>query len=69
MSEERQAEIVTDALRLAATVPWIDKLFLFTHRDSPGPADEPEVHFGLLRIDGTPKPAWDAVTALLRAGG
>lgn len=67
VSDQRQAEIVVDGIRRATTLGWVERVFLFTHRDSPGDPLDVEAHFGLLRLDGTPKPAFDALTATLAA--
>ena len=67
VSDELQTEIVLDGLRRATELGWVDRVFLFTHRDSPGRDTDVEAHFGLLRLDGSPKPAYDALAAALRA--
>jgi len=66
VDEERQAEIVVDAIHAARQLPWIGRVFVFNERDSaPDPSDA-EVNFGLRRFDDTPKLAWDAFAAALK---
>jgi hypothetical protein len=59
--QEKQAAYLAALLRAQALRPWLDKVFIFELRDSPGLPD-----YGLLRQDGTPKPAFRAVRALLK---
>lgn len=65
VDEARQAEIVVDAIATARTLPWVQRTFVFTQRDSGDNAGDIESQFGLRRYDGTPKPAYDALTTLL----
>ena len=66
VSPQRQAKLVLDAVRTADRWHWVGPLFLYSHRDIPGGANEdPEANFGLRHADGRSKPAWPALTELL----
>lgn len=58
VSQDRQAEVVRQAVRLSAALPWAGPVFLYALRDTGSDPDDREDHFGLLREDGTPKPAY-----------
>lgn len=63
-SDEQQAAVVAQGLERLRdrTWPWLQVLLVYSLRDS---ADEPgdwQSGFGLLRHDGTPKPAFTAFT-------
>lgn len=62
-SEEGQAQFFADAVRAAerARVPLFVAYSLVDRPDHPGP--EAERHYGLFRIDGSPKIAWYRFTA------
>ena len=65
VSEARQAEIVADAARFAQTFPFVVRTFFYSHRDvAPATNTDPETQFGLSRVDGSHKPAWDALAAI-----
>lgn len=55
VGEEKQAGYEIALLKGIALRPWIDKVFLFELRDSPGLPG-----YGLLNRNGTPKPAYIA---------
>jgi hypothetical protein len=59
VDEARQALILEDAYREAARDPLLGPVFWYTLRDFcvPDPAREAECYFGLLRQDGSEKPA------------
>ena len=67
VSEATQAVYVTDAV-VRAVRDWgsyVQRIFLYSFdRDSADLADR-EGHYGLLRADGSAKPAWTALKALL----
>lgn len=69
VTEERQAQIAFDAVASAVVTPRVEMLFWYTDIDLPE-RDGREAHFGLVRADGTEKPAWDelrrALTLLAR---
>jgi hypothetical protein len=67
VTEARQAEIVADAVRFAETFPFVARTFVFDHRDNAPPTStEAESQFGLARLDGSHKPAWDALAAIVQ---
>ncbi|RYF66739.1 MAG: beta-xylosidase, partial [Comamonadaceae bacterium] len=59
VSEDRQARMLEEAFRLVSGYPWSGPLFWYNFKDfcPPDPAQSPECFFGLLRHDGTYKPA------------
>jgi hypothetical protein len=57
----RTIAAATTMLGLPPAAPWI--LFDFARAATPVPMRGPEYNFGLFRVDGTPKPAADAVRA------
>lgn len=71
VSEEDQAAMARQALLAAQRWEWTGPLFWYAVRDKgPDPTD-PEQNFGLLRRDGSAKPAWSAFrdgVAALRSG-
>jgi hypothetical protein len=60
VTEDRQAEMVADAVTAARADDGIAALFWYTYRDSGADPIDPESHYGLRRADGSPKPAYDA---------
>ena len=64
MTEEWQAVLVTDAIDAAQRWPWLGPVFLYALRDYRDAPDELEWNYGLLRHDGTPKPAWRELVAM-----
>jgi hypothetical protein len=68
VSEERQAHIVEDAFRLVSGYPWSGPLFWYNFKDfcPPGPTQSSECFYGLLRLDGTYKPAARKYAAFAR---
>jgi hypothetical protein len=71
VSQTTQATYVTDAV-VRAVRDWgsyVQRIFLYSFdRDSTNLADR-EGHYGLLRQDGSAKPAWTALKALLAGSG
>ena len=62
VGEQKQAGYIVALLRGIAARSWIDKVFLFELRDSPSLPG-----YGLLRTDGTPKPAFEAYKGFIEA--
>jgi hypothetical protein len=58
VSEADQARFLQQAYHCLAETPYVQAAFWFNHQD--GPDDTEYERFGLLRPDGSPKPAWDA---------
>lgn len=71
VDEATQAALIGDAVACAAHWDWAPAIFVFTLRDSADePDDDLEARFGLLRTDGSPKPAVAALRAAIgRADG
>ena len=67
VSLAEQADFLEGAHALAAATPWAGPLFWYSWADLGTDEDDPEHWFGLLRGDGTPKPAHRRFRAL--AGG
>jgi hypothetical protein len=69
-SEHDQAQWLADvaaALRRPPLAGHVQALFVYHLRDFPGRGgDDREAHYGLLRTDGSRKPAWGVVRALAR---
>lgn len=64
VSEAHQAQQVAEAIRLWKSYPWAGHLFFHTLRDPADiPASDHERWFGLLRPNGSEKPAAAAVRA------
>ena len=59
VSEAQQAANLTEAYHCLAANPYVETGLWFTLTDSAGEGDELD-HYGLLRTDASPKPAWDA---------
>lgn len=67
VSEDDQADIVERAVRVARSLPYVQRTFVYTLRDRAGaPANDLEAHFGLQRADGSLKPAWTAFVRAIR---
>ena len=62
VTEQEQAESLIEALGQARAWPWVDAFFVYNLRDQGDPAD-PEQNFGLIRADGSEKPAYRALAA------
>lgn len=58
VDEAWQAVLVTEALDAARDRPWLGPVFLYTLRDDGDDPGNLEWNYGLLRHDGSPKPAW-----------
>lgn len=69
VSERAQAADLAALLKLArgAWRPWLRALFVYQLREfGPQPRDDREAWFGLLRPNGSPKPAWSVLLAATR---
>lgn len=60
LSEQGQAETVSRAVTLWSGYPWAGPLFVYQLQDRGTSTSDRENFFGLLRFDGTPKPAYAA---------
>lgn len=56
-----QANIFTEGITLAKQKPYVGPMFLYTYKDPGYTIDNKENFFGLLRFDGSRKPAYEAV--------
>jgi|tagenome__1003787_1003787.scaffolds.fasta_scaffold20920185_2 hypothetical protein len=69
VSEAAQAQYLSQAYACLANDPYVTEADWFTLRDTTTePVDELN-HYGLLRADGSPKPALSAFRAVTAAGG
>jgi hypothetical protein len=64
VSEDRQAKMATIAYALQATYAWAGPLFWYTYRDGGTDPKNQEDWFGLIRYDGSRKPAYAAYQAV-----
>jgi hypothetical protein len=60
VSESGQAQEVTSAVTSADSYPWVAGFFWYTYLDPGATADTNENFFGLVRADGSRKPAFAA---------
>jgi hypothetical protein len=65
VDETRQAEIVTDAYRLAQSSSWLGPVFWYNYKDfcAYDPTASTECFYGLVRVDGSNKPSAAAYQA------
>lgn len=61
VSEQLQAEMATQSFQLSASSPDIGALFWYTDQDMRTNSSDPEDFYGLLRADGSKKPAYLAL--------
>lgn len=66
VTEAVQAQMLTTAYKLRSTYNWAGPLFWYTYHDSGTDTTNPEDWFGLLRYDGSAKPALAAFNAVQR---
>ncbi|GAB1646604.1 hypothetical protein [Krasilnikovia sp. MM14-A1259] len=69
VSEQQESDFVAPALTSWYAHPYAGPLFWYCARDSGTSGRDREEHFGLLRADGSPKPAYHAVRAWFRPAG
>ncbi len=65
VTEDLQAKMIAQAVREARTDPWVGALFIYTYHDPSADTSTVENFFGIVRYDGTHKPAYDALHSLL----
>ncbi|HUC01835.1 MAG TPA: peptidoglycan-binding protein [Candidatus Paceibacterota bacterium] len=68
VSEAQQAQMVTDAFMTYSAYPWGGPFFWYTYKDGGTSTDTNENFFGLLRADGSTKPAYQTLQNLLLQG-
>jgi hypothetical protein len=66
LGEEGQAREMERQLRVLASLPWVEKAFVYEWQDNPDPAHHSG--WGLCRGDGTVRPAYAALQRALLAG-
>ncbi len=67
VSPRRQADLLVAAYRAWRRLDFAGPLFFYSFRDAGRRLGHPEDNFGVVRYDGRPKPAYAAVSRLLRA--
>ncbi len=68
VDEAKQAEMLTEAIRLARGYDWAGPLFIYSYRDLGTDPANNEDWFGLRRADGGEKPSYDAVRSAVSGG-
>ncbi len=66
VDEALQAEMVRQSVAMYRTYDWVGPLFWYQYRDRGTAPDSNENFFGLVRADGSRKPAYDVMRGLLR---
>jgi len=61
LTEAQQADRLRTAFALASRWDWIANLTWFEYRDAGTGSDDPELNFGLVHTDLTPKPSYSAL--------
>ena len=67
VSEADQADMIRGAVAQAQAWEWTGPLFIYSHRDRSDAVDYIEENFGLLRVNGDPKPSWAALVEQLES--
>ena len=62
----RHTQLMVDAYRQTKKLRFVQALFFYSLRDASSNRSEPEDNFGLLKFDGTPKPAYKVLRRELR---
>jgi len=68
VSESTQAAQVTDAMILYRGYPWAGPIFWYTWQDGGTATSTNENFFGLIRADGSTKPAYTTLQNVIKAG-
>lgn len=64
VDEETQADYLVRTFLLARTSPSIERVFWYDFQNDGDDRGEPEFNFGIVRMDGTPKPAFAALKTM-----
>jgi len=64
VSEAYQAELLEEAFNAADSYAWAGPLFWYSYKDLGTSNNTKENHFGILRADGSTKPAYEVLRAL-----
>ena len=65
VDEALQAKIIQDAITTVQTYSWAGPLFIYSYKDNGAAPTTIENFFGLLRYDGSPKPAYTVFKSLI----
>lgn len=65
VTEAYQAAIATNVVQTARSYPWLAVTFWYSYKDEGTSTDTIENFFGLIRTDGSPKPAYSALKQAL----
>ncbi|MDO8741959.1 MAG: polysaccharide pyruvyl transferase family protein [bacterium] len=65
VSEENQSRMVSEAVALYKTFPWGGPFFWYTLKDDGVSTSTNENFFGLIRYDGSPKPAYNVLREII----
>ena len=68
VSEAGQSAMVTDTMNLYKTYSWAGPIFWYSLTDGGNATTTNENFFGLIRADGTPKPAYTTLQNIISAG-
>ncbi len=68
VSEDKQAQMMIDAVNLYKTYDWVGPIFWYTLKDSGADTTTNENFFGLIRFDGSLKPAYKVLKDLISNG-
>jgi hypothetical protein len=68
VTEALQAYSITEAIRLYKTYNWVGPILIYSYQDAGTTQDTNENFFGLVRADGSHKPAYDAFVQAVAAG-
>ena len=58
MTEDLQAKILSDAVDLYRSYDWVGPFMYYSYQDAGNTPDTNENYFGLVRYDGSKKPAY-----------
>lgn len=65
VTEELQAEMLRQSFSLVQTYSWAGPLFWYSYKDLGTDENDNENFFGIIRYDGSHKPAYDALRTML----
>jgi polysaccharide biosynthesis protein PslG len=68
VSEAQESQMMTDAFSLYKTYSWAGPFFWYTFEDGGTSTSTNENFFGLIRADGTTKPAYTTLQNIISAG-
>jgi len=67
-TEAQQSEMLTDTFQLYESYPWAGPLFWYSLQDAGTSTSTNENFFGLIRADGSTKPAYQTLQNIIAAG-